>query len=181
MSHEDRIRARELRRGTLRAGVHAALRDNDAVVPSHACDELELDRAVDLEGREVPGVDADDLRLERDRAVQLVGVVRLDQRLDAQLTRVRDERGGPLIVDVAQQDQHRVGAGDLGFQQIELFGEEAFGEQRCRCCRAGGLEVFEGAAEALVDEYRHCGGAGIGELRSEPRRVGIRPKIAGRG
>jgi hypothetical protein len=67
----------------LRTGPHAALSDDDAVVPRHPCDQLELRGAIDLERRKVTRIDANHLRAESDRALQLVGVVRFDQRLEA--------------------------------------------------------------------------------------------------
>ena len=145
--------------------MHAAFGYDDATVPSHPDDQLELHRAVELEGREIAGVDADHLRPERDRAVQLVRVMCLDERFEAELTRVRHERRRPLVVDVAEQDQHRVGSGELGLEQVEFFGEEPLGEQRNRRRRPRLLEILERAPEALVDEDRHGDGAGMGELR----------------
>ena len=67
----------------------AALGDDDAVVREIVAlsDEVELRAAVDREGGEVARVDADHRRAERDRALELGGVVRLDERVEAELVR----------------------------------------------------------------------------------------------
>ena len=143
--------------------------------------ELELCAAVDLERRQVARVDADHLGAERDRAVQLVGVVRLDERLEPELARVREQGGRALVVDVAQDHERGVRARDLELQQLELLGEEALGEQRRSRRRPRGLEIVDRAAEALVDEDRDRSRAGVGELSREPGGIGVRPQVSGRG
>ena len=85
---EDRVGAGELRGRAVGARVHTALGDDDRVVLAESSDEVELLCAIDLEGRQVPRVDADHLRAERNRAVELVRVVRLDERLEPELARV---------------------------------------------------------------------------------------------
>ena len=50
-------------------------------------DQGELGAAVDLEGAEVACVDADDPGAERDRTRELLGVVRLDEEVEAELVR----------------------------------------------------------------------------------------------
>ena len=144
---ENRVGACELCGSALRAGVHAALGHDHAVVAAHARDQLELRCAVDLERRQVACVDADHFGAECDRALELVAVMRLDEGLEAELARVRQQRRGAKVVDVAQQEQHCVGARDLRLQQVELLGEEALGEERRRRRRARGLEIVERAAE----------------------------------
>jgi hypothetical protein len=49
-----------------------------------AGDELELGHPVDGERGEVACVDADDVGAERNRTVELLGVVRLDERIEAE-------------------------------------------------------------------------------------------------
>ena len=83
---EDRVCARELGGCSLRPRPHAALGDRDPV-GRDARHELQLRLAVDLERREVTGVDADHRSLEDDRALELVGVVRFDERVEAELVR----------------------------------------------------------------------------------------------
>ena len=74
-------------------------------------DELELGAAVDRERREVARVDADHRRAERDRAVELVGVVRLDERVEPERAASPISCAHVRVVEVAQQEQRRVGAG----------------------------------------------------------------------
>ena len=106
---EDRVRARELGRRSLRTRLDAALRDDDAVA-RRTGDELELLGAVDLEGREIARVDPDHRRVEGDGTLELVGVVRLDERLEAERRRGVQEAPSGGVVEVAQEEQRRVGA-----------------------------------------------------------------------
>ena len=94
----------------------AALGDDHGLVVAQSGDQLELCFAVDLERRQVAGVDADDLGLESDRPLQLVRVVSLHERLDTELACVGDQGGGARVVDVAQQDECGVRAGELELQ-----------------------------------------------------------------
>jgi hypothetical protein len=125
---EDRVRSGELGGGALRTRVHAALGDDDRLVLAQPRDEIELRAAVDLERREVACVHSDHLGAERDGTVEVVRVVRLHECLDPELARVREQAGGLLVVDVAQDDEGRVGAGELQLEQVELLGEEALCE-----------------------------------------------------
>ena len=110
-----------------------------AVVCPHARNQVQLRHAVDLECRKVARVDADDLGLEPDRALQLSGVVCLDERLEAELARVRHQGGCALVVDVAQKNEDGVRTRDLRFQEVELFGEESLGQERRRRCSRAAL------------------------------------------
>jgi len=87
-------------------------------VPARPRDELQLCGPVDLERRKVAGVDADHLGLERDGPVQLVGVVRLDERIEPELARVRQQFCGSLVVEVAEEEQRCVGTGELHLQEL---------------------------------------------------------------
>ena len=80
---EDRVGAGELGRSSLSARMHATLGYDDGVAIRDARNEAELRLAVDLEGREVAGVDPDHLGLQRERPVELRGVVGLDEELEA--------------------------------------------------------------------------------------------------
>ena len=174
---EDRVRARELRRCSLRACVDPALRDDDSVARDPR-DELELRAPVDREAAEVARVHADDLRLERDRALELLRVVGFDERVQPEPSSLGEQRPCTRVVDVAEQDQRGVGARRLQLGEVGLLGEEALAQQRelRRCAR--GAEVVERAAEAVVDEHREGGCAVVGELRREQRRVGVAAELA---
>ena len=123
--------------------MHTALRHDHPVVVGHVGDQLQLCASVDLERREVACIDADDFRAEADRALQLFGIVRLDERLEAEFVRVGHQACRTLVVDVAEQDEDGVGTRDLRPQQVELFGEEPLGEERRRSRGASGLEIVE--------------------------------------
>ena len=83
---EHGVRAGELGCGRLRARVNRALRDDDAVARGLR-HELELRGAVDPEGAEVARVDADHAGAEPRRALELLLVVGLDERVETELVR----------------------------------------------------------------------------------------------
>ena len=87
---EDRVGAGQLGGSALRARLDPALGDDHAIA-RRACDEAKLLRAVDAERREIPRVDADHGRAERDRALELLRIVRFDERVEAELC--GDSRG----------------------------------------------------------------------------------------
>ena len=105
---EDRVGAGELRGRGLRAVRDAALGD-DRPVARGARNEVELHGTVDLERAQVARVHADHLGVERNRACELVGVVRLDEQVEPEGVRLVHEQAGAPVVDVAQEEQRRVG------------------------------------------------------------------------
>ena len=125
---EDRVRAGELRLRALGARGDAALGDDDPVA-RRALDEGQLRLPVDLERGEVAGVDPDDVRAELDRALELRRVVRLDQRIEAELGRCGEQPAHALVVEVAQEQQHGVRAEPPQLLELRALGEEALGEQ----------------------------------------------------
>ena len=138
-------------------------------------DQLELGAPVDLERRQVARVDPDHFGSESNGALELIRVVRLDEHVELQLRRVAEQRGGAAVVDVTQQEQRRVGAGELHLQKLQLLGEEALREQRrIGCRRACGLQIGERAVETLVDEDRHCRRSRAAERDGELDRIGAR-------
>ncbi len=159
---EDRVRACELGRRALRAGVDRALGHDDAVARRRR-DEPQLRAAVDRERREVACVDADHRRAERVGPVELLDVVRLDERVQSELRRLAQQPRGLLVVEVAEDEQRRVGAGVAHGREVVARGEEAFREQRRLRRRACGAQVVERAREPLVDEH--------GDRRCAVRRV----------
>src|SRR6266516_12991 len=100
---QDRVGTGELRGCALRARMDTALGYGHDRMSAQPRDELELPGPVDLEGREVASVDTDHVSVQLDRPFELVGVVRLDERLEAELARVREERRRALVVHIAQQ------------------------------------------------------------------------------
>ncbi len=73
----------QLGRGGLRARLDRALGDQHPIA-RRTGDQLELAAAVEIERREVARVDADHRRVECDGTRELVGVVRLDERVQAE-------------------------------------------------------------------------------------------------
>ena len=137
--------------------------------------------AVDLEGREITGVDADHGRPESDRTLQLVGIVRFDERVEAELARQAEQHPHLSVVEVAEQQQHGVGARLLRGAQVLLGREEALGEQGDAGRRAGGPQIVPVAAEELVHEHRDGGCAGAGVRGRELSGIGVRADVAERG
>jgi hypothetical protein len=95
------VRAGELGLGPLRPVRDGALGD-DYPAARRSCDELELGLPVDGERRQVPRVHADDLGVEGDRALELLGVMRLHERVEAELARDPQELCGRRVVQVAE-------------------------------------------------------------------------------
>ena len=176
---EDRVGARELRLGGVCAVSDGALGDDQPVTRSPG-DERQLGLAVDREARQVARVDADDLRAERDGALELGRIVRLDEQVEAELLSPGEHQARLLVAQVAEQEQRCVGPGDAGLEEVALVVEEALGEQRNRRCRPRGGEIVETASEALVHQDRDGRRPALLERRRERGGVGIGPQVAGR-
>ncbi len=178
---EDRVGARELGRGALGACRDGGLGDDDPVA-RRAREQGELCSSVDREGREVARVDADHGSPERDRAVELGRVVRLDERVEPEGLRVLQQPRTRLVVEIAKDEERRVGAGLARRPQMVGRREEALGEQRQRRFRPGRAQVVPRAGEPLVHEHRHRArpGALVAGGRRRPRRrpAGGRPPTA---
>ena len=104
---ENGVGARQLGLGAVGAGGDRALGDDDPVARG-GLDELELGLPVDDKGGEIARVDPDHGSVELDRAPQLLGVVRLDERVEPELVCRRHQLACLPVVEVAQQQQHRV-------------------------------------------------------------------------
>ena len=173
------VGARELRLDAVHPRGDPALGD-DRAVPRRAGDELELRVPVDRERREIAGVHADRVGAEHDRAGELVGVVRLDERIHAEIASTGLQTARGLVVEVAKQQEDGVRAGCAELDELVLRREEPLGEQR----QAGGgscsSEVVDAAAEALVDEHRHGRGAFPLEGRRQAGGIGVGPEVTGR-
>ena len=150
-------------------------------VPRHPREQLELAAAVELERGQVARVDADHRRPQRDRALELVGVVRLDERVDAERARLAHQPHAGHVVEVAQQKQRGVGARLGRGAQVLGRAEEALRDQRQRGRRARRAKVVPGAAEAVVDEHRHRPRAVLLVGARDRDHVPSGPQVAGRG
>ena len=179
-SDEDGVRARQLRLGAVGARMDRALRDHDAV-PGCPADEIELRAAVDGERGQIAGVDPDRVGSESRRTLELSRVVRLDERVEPDRPCVGHERGGPPVVEVAQDQKRCVGARVLQVVELRLGREEPLGQERQPGGGARSTKVVDGAREALVDEDRDGCRAGLLELRRQPGRIRVGPEVARRG
>ena len=176
---EDRVGAGEFGRRPLGPRFDAALRD-DGTIARRARDEAELRLAVDAERGEIARVDPDHGRSERDRALQLRRVVRLHERLEAELGGEGEQTPHRRVVEVAKQQKCGIGARFARSAQILVRREEPLCQERQRRRRTRGTQVVPGAAEALVDEYRHGGRAGSLVCRGDRSRIRIGTEVARR-
>ena len=179
-SHEDGVRACQLGFGTLSARVDRALRDHDAVAGG-VRDERQLRLAIDEEGGEVAGVDADRVCAECGGAVELRLVVRLDERVEADPLCVDHERRSPPVVEVAQDQKRRIGSGLLQLVELGLVREEPLRQEGQARGGARRPQVGDRTGEPLVDEDRDRRRTGALERSGELGGVGVEPEIASRG
>ena len=128
-----------------------ALGDDDPVSRSLR-DELELGGAIDAERAEVARVDADDASVEARGALELLVVVSLHERVEAELFGDSQQSRGRRVVEVAQDEERRVRAGLPHLAQLLLRREEALREQRHASGRPCSAKVVERARERGVDE-----------------------------
>ncbi len=168
---EDRVSARKLGSSALSARFDPTLRNDDPITRGTR-DQPQLAGAIDVERGEVACIDSDHARVERHRALELLGVVRLDERLEAELGRAHEKFTDGRVVQVAQDQQNGIGTGVAGGSQVRLGREEAFGEERKRGGGTRRAKVVPGATEPLVDQDRDgCRpGPFVGRLRSPTDR-----------
>ena len=171
------IRARELCLQRGGACVDRALGDDDAI-PRRVGDERELRASVDSEGLEVACVDPDRVGAERDSALELAGIVRLDERVHPELPGVGLQPARLVVAEVAEKQEDGIGSGLPELRQLVLGGEEALGEQRQRGRCPRGAKIGDRAGEPIVDENRDGGCAGRLERRRQPGGIGVRPQVA---
>ena len=111
-----------------------------------------------------------------------VRVVRLDERVEADGGGGGHQSRAGRVVEVAQDEQNRVGAGLDRRAQVVVRREEALREERELRPRPGGAEIVPAPAEALlVDQHRHRSRAGALVAGGESCRVGVRAEVAERG
>ena len=94
---------------------------------------------------------------------------------------MRHQRRRLAVVEVAEEEQHRVCARFPGRAQVLLGREEALREQRQPDARARRPQIVPVAAEALVDEDGDGGCARALVVGSERSGLGIRTDVAERG
>ncbi len=106
--------------------------------------------------------------------------MRLDEGIHAEIARACLEATGSLVVEVAKQQEHGVGAGGAQLHELVVSREEPLREQRQPDRGSRGPQVVDAAAEALVDEHRDRGSARPLECRGERGGIGIGPQLARR-
>ena len=121
------------------------------------------DAAVDLEGLEVAGVDADDAGAGVERPLELGLVVHLDQRRHAERLGALDERDERLLLEGGDDEQGEVGAVRAALPQLVAGDDEVLAQHRHVDPRADGVEVGQAAAEAarLGEHADDAGAAGL--------------------
>ena len=131
----------------------------------------EIDRGLErrFEGPQVAVVDADELGVERQRAVQLDLVVHLDQRVHPPFGGGVEQVARGVVADRGEDDQDAVGAPGAGLGDLVGLEHEVLAQHRQLRRGAGLDQVVRRALEArAVGEHRQAGGAaqliGAGDL-----------------
>ena len=137
--------------------------------------------AVELEGRQVARVDADEPGADVGGALQLVDRVRLDERRHAELDHERVQLRQQRLLERGDDQQHQVGTGRAGLEHLVRRGDEVLAQHRHRHGRPDGLEVGEAALEAaFLGEHGDRGGSpGLVQGRLQGG-VGDRGEVAAR-
>jgi hypothetical protein len=179
-AHQDRVGTGELRRSALGARLDAALRDHDAVA-RRACDELQLRAPVDPERREIAGVDPDRVGAQSHRALELLCVVRLDERVETELRSDGHESRRRAVVQVAQQQQRRIGPASRSSRSCDSSRKNPLPSSGHVRRGPRGPQVGQGPAEPRVHQHRDGSCARLpnsGPAPPDPRPAGGRPPRA---
>ncbi len=178
---EDAVRPRELGLGRLRPVGDPALGDDDAVAGCLG-NELELARTVDCKRGEVASVDPDRVGIECDRSLELALVVCFDEGIEPTCRGLSHELGSRSVVEVAKDEEDRVGPSLGGNMDVRLGAEESLREEWEGGSSPGSTEIVPASAETLaVNEDRHCRRAGALVGACDRRRVRGGPEVACRG
>src|SRR5580704_16494061 len=123
-----------------------------------------------LEGFQVAVVDADQPRLQPQRAVELIFVMHFDERIHAERGGRRFELGRAGVVDRGHDDQNAVGATSTRLGHLIRIVHEILAQHRQRHGAARRAQMIEMALERRrVGQHRKAGGAacfvGLGQRR----------------
>ncbi len=135
-------------RGDGRGVANTGLADDEPVLRD---ERAEADRplGVDVEGPQVAVVQADEPRSRRERTLELLLVVGLDERLEPDLDGARDKPGEPLRRMEDGEQEHEIRAGRPEVGQLDRFDDELLGQDRDRDGRPNGPQVVDRAAEPV--------------------------------
>src|SRR5262249_44775835 len=114
---------------------------------------------IDLQRAQVPVVDADDLRPGLDGDLGVLLVVDLHQGLEAEVGGRLEQLAEPVVLQRGDDEQHRVGSGGPGLEELVLVQNEVLAQEREPAGGAGLDQVVQAAAEA-------------GRLREDRARAG---------
>ena len=103
--------------------------------------------AVDLEGPQVAGVDADERGAGVDRAARLLLVVHLDERRHAEALGALEQAHERVLLQRGDDEQHQVGAVRRAPPRLVRRDDEVLAQHRDVDGGAHGLEVVEAAVE----------------------------------
>src|SRR5207302_2377610 len=167
--------------GALRAEAANVLDRLDAALGDEWRDLLRLWRkaregvGMHLERLQIPGVDAQQIRLAERRRLELALLVNFAEHRHLQLAGERSElleqRGRRGCGD----EQHRVGAKSARLIDLEDADDEVLAQDRQRDCRAGGAQILERTAEMnAVRQDRKTGRAAALESLAELRGIELR-------
>ncbi len=129
---------------------------------------------VELEGLQVPGVDADDREAEAQRAAKIVLVVDLAQDLHVEVLGGLLEVGRELVGGDRHDDEDRIGTVTAGLVHLPGADVEVLGEERDADLLPDALEIDQRAAEVTgAGQHRdRTGSRGLVRL-GHRHRVGI--------
>ena len=105
----------------------------------------------------------------------------LDERVEPELRRRTEKLGDQRVVEVAQEQQHRVRAGGAKLGELGARREEALRQQRQLRGRAGRQQIRGRASEAGVHEHGDGRGSGALELVGQESGIRVGPQVACRG
>ena len=133
---------------------------------------------INLERVQVALVHTDQVGADGDRPRQLVLVMDLDQRVEADLTAQPVKLRQILVIEHRSDEQHAVGAHKTGVEDVGIADGEVFPDHRNPGDRSRRLEIGDRSAEVrFVGEHRQaCRPAGLvgrGDARRVERHVQI--------
>ena len=126
----------------------AGLGDDQAIVRHEATQPIGQ-LGIDLEGAQIPVVDPDQSSIGRKGRVELLLVMGLDERLQAELQGARDEAGEPPGRMEDREEQHEIGTSRPQHRELDLVDDELLGQHRDPNGRPDRAQVVDRPAEPV--------------------------------